>query len=32
VTDSLVAKTIQGYISNNEMGSVDFDQSWLCIM
>ncbi|KAK7501045.1 hypothetical protein BaRGS_00007530 [Batillaria attramentaria] len=29
---SLVARTIQGIVRNNEMGSFDFDQSWICAM
>ncbi|XP_067678209.1 solute carrier family 4 member 11-like isoform X1 [Haliotis asinina] len=28
----LLSKTIQGTVANSEMGGVDFDQSWLCMM
>ncbi|KAL8612683.1 hypothetical protein ACOMHN_025334 [Nucella lapillus] len=31
-SDSLVGRTIQGTIRNSDSGSVDFDQSWICVM
>ncbi|XP_076440791.1 solute carrier family 4 member 11-like isoform X2 [Babylonia areolata] len=31
-SDSLVGRTIQGTIVNSASGSVDFDQSWICVM
>ncbi|XP_041360225.1 sodium bicarbonate transporter-like protein 11 isoform X2 [Gigantopelta aegis] len=28
----VLAKTIQGMLSSSELGGIDFDQSWICIM